>query len=234
MPVAVQKQLDLSDVGTPIKHYGSVYVQEGWCDNLIRRMFREHGGFDHAASPVDADYIVWPGGEDLNPLMYQEKAIPGTIFNSSLDLRDVQLYEMVEFTAIKIGICRGGQLLNVINGGTLWQDCNAHNHGGVHTIKDAITGISYPVNTLHHQQMRIAEHGELIAYTRASTKKSGYALEWREELQGQDLTEVDVEAVWYPKTNSLCFQPHPEFDHQMTRNYFFSLIDRYCPGPVPF
>ena len=39
---------------------------------------------------------------------------------------------------------------------------------------------------------------------------------------------VDVEAVYYPHTACLCFQPHPEF-HGMEElaKYFFSLVNRY-------
>ncbi len=39
--------------------------------------------------------------------------------------------------------------------------------------------------------------------------------------------ERDIEAVWYPKTKSLCVQFHPEFGHGPTTKYFFGLMDKF-------
>ncbi len=41
---------------------------------------------------------------------------------------------------------------------------------------------------------------------------------------------LDVEAVYYESTNSLCFQPHPEFSgplYEDCRKVFFSFIENY-------
>jgi hypothetical protein len=34
-------------------------------------------------------------------------------------------------------------------------------------------------------------------------------------------------AIFYPQTKSLCFQPHPEWGHKGTEDYFFKLLDEY-------
>jgi gamma-glutamyl-gamma-aminobutyrate hydrolase PuuD len=214
-------------MGTPVGTIG-LHVQGRFMKRQIERMFLEKGGYHVAAGPSDADMIVWTGGEDVNPAMYKEKPIPGTCFDTGLDIEDMKVYNIAELTgAWKVGICRGAQLLCVANGGKLWQDVDKHN-GSMHDVKDCVTGEIIKINSLHHQQLRLPEHGELVAYTRLSTNKDAYGDHWDEKTQGNDLTEVDVEAAWFDKTNSLCFQPHPEFSDPTTRRYFFDLIERYC------
>jgi hypothetical protein len=37
--------------------------------------------------------------------------------------------------------------------------------------------------------------------------------------------DADIEILWYQKSKSLCFQPHPEYGLIPCRQLFFSLID---------
>ncbi|MNR49918.1 hypothetical protein D3C85_1693660 [compost metagenome] len=49
-----------------------------------------------------------------------------------------------------------------------------------------------------------------------------------EEIAYIDKPRVDIEAMFYKDTNSLCFQPHPEFyGAHSTREYYFELLERY-------
>lgn len=209
--------------------YGSVYVQGTFMNRPIMKMFIQHGGFTEAKSPSEADFVVWAGGADINPSMYKQKPIPGTYFDTKLDTEDTKVYLEAK-DAFKIGICRGAQLLNVLNGGSMWQDVDGHNDGGTHQIYDVITGELINVNTLHHQAMILpSSHGELVAYTTISKEKDNYLAHWSKVTDGVvDPAEVDVEVAWFENTKSLCFQGHPEFSHGDTRKYFFELIDRYC------
>ena len=70
------------------------------------------------------DGIILSGGEDIDPLYYGEEHLPelGTV-NAPRDTFDVLLIR----TALRqekplLAICRGEQVLNVVLGGTLWQD----------------------------------------------------------------------------------------------------------------
>jgi GMP synthase-like glutamine amidotransferase len=220
------------DIITPEQEYtniyGSVFVQGAFMNRAVMKMFIDRGGFTEAKSHKDADYIVWTGGEDINPVIYKERAIQGTYYSNMRDLEDIRVYNESRLDAVKVGICRGAQLLCALNGGKLWQDCDKHSHGGLHDIKDVVTGEVVKVNSLHHQQMILPPNrGLLLAYTRLSTMKESYERDWKEERDGGDLKEVDIEACWFEETRSLCYQPHPEFSHKETRRYFFNLIDRY-------
>lgn len=207
--------------------YGSVFVQGSFMNRATKDMFLRHGGFTVIDDIKKADYVVWTGGEDINPDMYKEKALPGTYWSTKRDIEDVIAYKSSSPDAMKIGICRGAQLLCVLNGGKLWQDVDNHN-GGSHDVKDVKTGDSFKINSLHHQQMRLPEKlGEVLAFTRLSTFKDAYDSHWAESTAANPLTELDIEAAWFEGTFSLCYQAHPEFNHGNTRDYFFSLIDRF-------
>lgn len=80
------------------------------------------------------DGILMTGGEDVNPALYGEDVLNSTVgFNASRDSVDVLLIR----AAIKkhkpiMAICRGSQILNVVLGGTLYQDIPTQLPGSQH------------------------------------------------------------------------------------------------------
>lgn len=212
----------------PGKNYGSVFVQGKEHPHIHLRMFLNHGGFVAAPSIAEADYIVWTGGDDISPHLYNQKPIDGIEWNNELDNSDTAAYNLARASArdpILIGICRGGQFLNVMNGGQLWQHVDGHNDHYDHICYDVETKEQITLNSVHHQQMIIGPEGNLLTWTEISTRKENYQRVWSNR-QGHSL---DVEAVWYPKTQCLCFQPHPEYPNAVsTREYFWRLLARYA------
>lgn len=182
-------------------------------------------GFRGGTSVEDCDIVCFTGGEDVTPDMYGEKALMETHFNVARDERESFIYgEAIAMQKPMIGICRGSQFLNVMNGGKLWQDVNNHAIAGGHEIIDMRTGDSIgPMTSTHHQMMRPADDAEIIALASLSTKKKA-ASETMERARPQ---LDDVEVVWYPDSLCLCFQPHPEFKTGACRTYFLELVDEY-------
>lgn len=182
-------------------------------------------GFKGARNVEDADIVCFTGGSDVDPNFYGEKALPGTGFNRRRD--DVEAYIYGECLGLKkamVGICRGGQFLNVMNDGKLWQDVNNHAISGGHEVIDKRTGHVVPnMTSTHHQMMIPAVDAKVIAVANLSTHKKSEKMEWN----GQPVTWQDVEVVWYNSTNCLCFQPHPEFQNGDCRNYFLDLVDEF-------
>ena len=84
------------------------------------------------------DAIILSGGEDIDPQYFGEEHLPGLgTVNAPRDTFDVLLIR----TALRqrkplLGICRGEQVLNVVLGGTLWQDIPSQ----------------IPASQLHHRQ----------------------------------------------------------------------------------
>lgn len=156
----------------------------------------------------DAAIINFTGGEDVSPELYGETPHPRTHFNTFRDQRETALYKAARaMDKMLVGICRGGQFLNVMNGGRMWQDVNGHTKN--HIARDLLSGRDYWVTSTHHQMMRPHEDGHILMIADESTIKHSM----KDGIWDQRIDEPspDVEAVWYPKTKSLCFQPHPEF-----------------------
>lgn len=212
---------------TPMRtHKGRVLVLGGGMDYI--RMFYENG-WNGANDIMDADVICFTGGEDVDPEFYGEKALSVSRFNTSRDNFEMEVYcKAVVEDIPMVGICRGGQFLNVMSGGSLWQDVNGHL--GRHEIKDTFSGeIIQGMSSTHHQMMRPCKDGKILAHAAKSTLKLGFGQEMKRDTPEMD----DVEVVWYENGKSLCFQPHPEFGgYPDCRTYFFDLFDKYIGEAV--
>ncbi len=121
------------------------------------------------------DGFIFPGGEyDINPEFYGKKPDPKSIL--SVDHRtnfEIKLmHKVLEENKPMLGICAGEQLLNVVLGGTLYQDIGSsdiktdmnHRPGGDASLERHYIDIEkdsllysivgkerYKVNTHHHQ-----------------------------------------------------------------------------------
>lgn len=165
------------------------------------------------------DIAAFTGGEDINPALYGEKPIRGVYYSERRDKIEIDAYNQIPSHVLKAGICRGAQLLNVLSGGKLWQDVN--NHGVGHTATDIRSGLNYYVSSVHHQVMRPGKGAEIIAVARQATELAS-----EKELikSGVKPTSIEIEALWYPSTRSLCFQGHPEFGPKTCSDYFVQLL----------
>jgi carbamoylphosphate synthase small subunit len=176
------------------------------------------------------DLFVFTGGEDITPKFYGEKSLPGTRSNESRDIREFKIFNTHEKVP-KVGICRGGQFLNVANGGEMWQHVNKH--GSSHRLinllpaKKRIQGEELLVTSTHHQMMIPSEDAEIIGIAMNDTKTGGLATEYVSASE-RERPKFDTEIVWYEKTNSLCFQPHPEYlPKSSLEDYFFELVEHF-------
>lgn len=180
-------------------------------------------GFKGARSVEDADIVCFTGGEDVTPSLYGEAPIKGTHYNEKRDQIESYIYgECLGLKKPMVGICRGGQFLNVMEGGKLWQDVNNHAIRGTHEVIDKRSGqvVSNQTST-HHQMMIPGVTAKVIAVANLSTHKQAEKMEWNGTPKQWD----DIEVVHYNDNNVLCFQPHPEFQHGDCRNYFLDLVD---------
>jgi len=175
-------------------------------------MFRRNN-FTVVGNPESADYLVFLGGADVSPELYGEKNT-NSWTDPRLDDYETQLYKAYPDKK-KLGICRGGQLLNVLSGGKLWQDTDGH--GGDHKMRDLRSGDLVMTTSVHHQMMRPSKEAEILAIADRSTFVQGGGVYIEKKHQPYD----DIEVCWYRNTRSLCFQGHPELAHA---EYFFHLV----------
>ena len=195
----------------PARAYEAMYLKEGW---------------DITTELDDADLVQFLGGADVSPLLYGRKAHPKTQFNERTDELDIEVYEAAQERGIPcVGICRGGQFLNVMSGGKMFQHIEGHcgeHITNLHGVRDHLL-----VSSTHHQMMQPSKDGFVLM----SNKPLGDRYE-EIGVGGQTIRyhsiKEDVEAVYYEDTNCLCFQPHPEFDgYEECRKAFFFLVNNY-------
>lgn len=202
-------------VGGNHSGYGHMFQQAGW--ELID-------------NPLQADMIQFTGGEDVTPELYGEGKHPYTGNSFKRDLFEAGYFAIAQRMGIPMsGICRGGQFLNVMSGGKMYQHVSAHATGKNHELIDINTGRAITVSSTHHQMMRVEYDGVLIATANLGGFKA-YMLGDAAVMQ-RNKTEPDTEVVYYGSTKSLCFQAHPEFfdpGHECFE-YYFELIER-CHG----
>ena len=166
------------------------------------------------------DGFLFTGGHDVSPDLYHEDPLPGLI--SSCRKRDVMESYVLEkaIAADKpiLGICRGIQFINVMLGGTLYQDLPTQHPSDTdhhqqapydvpaHTVTletgsplYACLGIrELPVNSCHHQAVKkVADTLEVMAVS----------------------PDGIPEALYRPKSRFLwAVQWHPEFSYQKDEN----------------
>lgn len=190
-------------------------------------MFQREQGYEIVDTIQKADAIQFTGGEDVTPKLYGEARHPFTYNNPARDSVEGDIFEQVLGKKIMLGICRGSQFLNVMNGGSLYQDVDNHAIGGVHPCYSEHLKRTVEVTSTHHQMMRPHKRGEVEGWAwKLATRKEHMDPEGNITTRLND--PKDVEVVYYDDTRCLCFQPHPEFAGvHSTREYYFSLLNYY-------
>jgi len=181
----------------------------------------------------EADLLILIGGADVAPHLYGESHIGQyTGLDLESDVEDIQDFNTATKLGIPVlGICRGSQLLCALNGGRIIQ--HVTNHAGV--MHPIITNKNevYKVNSTHHQMAYpydLPENEfELIAWAQglADIYLNGENKPFMDKDLAVPIRKIkEPEVVYYPKTNSLGIQSHPEFHGypQNTRDYMLSLI----------
>ena len=202
----------------------TIYIEQvrKGANNPYELMFNDMG-FVQTENVKEADVLCLTGGSVVSPPLYDANIHPRTHFSPERDITCSDLYTYAKDNDLPmVGICRGSQFLNVMNGGKLYQDVTGHLR--IHTAWDEEER-AWEVSSTHHQMMVPSKDGEIVL-------DGGFIAGIRElERFGQEDPNPemrDVESVYYKGTNTLCFQPHPEFyckDHDC-RKIFCKLFKK--------
>lgn len=204
-------------------------------DALVHSMMNK-AGYLRANKMENAEIVIFTGGADVNPKFYGHDPHPTTQCNTARDVDEIRTYGQTTEKQLKVGICRGAQLLCVLNGGTLYQDVDRHAMYGTHDCSyiDEDVGIAtFQVTSTHHQmqnpfwpQEGLGEldfelwgYAERCCYRDQETKERNY-------LTGSVKEHADVEILYWPGSHSLGFQGHPEYDSDECRRLFFICLER--------
>lgn len=185
----------------------AVYVVGG--DPSVLKMFRGKGWIAldyHERYNLSPDLVCFTGGADISPSLYGEENISSHC-DPIRDQIEVEIYEEFAGLVPMVGICRGGQLLNVMNGGTMIQHIDGHSMG------------KYPVDFYADQNTHLLHedhHQGMVPNT-----DTNYL------VLGVDQRDGNYEILYYPESDCLCFQAHPEWGDETTKELFFGLIEEY-------
>lgn len=158
-------------------------------------------------SPEEADIVVFSGGSDINPSLYNCKCHKFTYYNEKRDKLEIECYNKLTSKQIVIGLCRGAQLLTALNGGKLIQDVTGHNNGP-HYITNGES--RFKIESIHHQMMYpfdMDSNDYDLLYWSSIKKSSKY------EGDGIANPEKEPEVIYYHKKDkpqALAIQGHPE------------------------
>lgn len=178
-----------------------------------------------------ADLVCFTGGEDISPAIYKKGKHPQTSYNISRDKIEISAFnEAVRLNKKIIGICRGSQLLCALNGGILIQHQlnpnyihNIHTHDGkMLAITSTHHQAAYPFNLPKNQYA-------VLAWSRGESN-----VHYGESYQDCLYPEKECEIVYYPVTNSLGIQGHPEeMDYERdTIAYLRDLLDKLMENKI--
>lgn len=145
--------------------------------------------------------LLLPGGGDINPQEYNCSF--SVDYDSDIDTSERILYEkFIDQKKPIIGICRGLQVINVFQGGSLK---NIDEHMDTkHPIK--YNGSNHLVNSYHHQAIdRLGKNIEVLAYS------------------SDNITEV----ITSEKLKMLAFQFHPELMEEDEQCFWIDEIKNY-------
>ena len=188
----------------------------------------EYSNWIKDSVPVDkveeADLVLFCGGTDVYAGRYGQKSHKYAEHpDHPRDEEEIALFKKATSLGIPmLGICRGSQLLCVMNHGTLVQ--HQENPAYIHNI-ETYDGLSIPITSTHHQAQHPFNLREGIDY-----KMLAYTKDMLRFHQGEDGVElnppVEAEIVYYPNTRALAIQGHPE---SMNRNRYpqtFEWLDK--------
>ncbi len=195
-------------------------------------LFREKD-FRSLSAIEKGDVVMFGGGEDISPLLYNEKASKWAYAPATPSTRDEfetrAYHKAIEVGAKCFGICRGAQLLCALAGGKLIQHIT--NHGGTHWI-ETNTGDKYITSSAHHQMMWPFElpkdHFEVLGWS--DPPRSQYYVFNEKHIENK--VEIEPEIVYFTKINSLGVQGHPEFMSERAPfvRYSRELLTKYLIG----
>ena len=198
-----------------------VFILSGAFHTAVVRMFNKFG-YLRTINPEEADALVFIGGSDISPHLYgQEPILEVDRPDDERDEIESQVYQSFVYQKPMIGICRGAQLINVLNDGSLWQHVN--HHGSTHEALDIKSKRVLRISSMHHQMMRPGKNAEVFLTANVATIFKDH-INYIEDSGKIKTKHQDIEGIFYPDTKSLLIQSHPETGPEEHELYFFQQI----------
>jgi hypothetical protein len=181
----------------------------------------------------------------VSPFLYgQKRSKLGRESNYKLDMKETRLFRSFDPDIVKIGIGRGAEFLNVMNGGSLYQKVDGH-YGGFHMVRvfydEELSYIkgrrAFMTRTNHYEMMMPSKVLPCIVIGSASNCTFKYIENTKIDVDNQaGMHFSDPEMLYYYDSNSLCIQPDisssPDSDPSRTyvKKLFTNLMEPKTKG----
>lgn len=211
--ISVRKDVvDYPELWLEVFVAGPKWEERAFAEMLVR------SNCTRAPSPEDADLVIFVGGDDVNPLLYGEKAHPNTVFDPARDAQDIELFDYCYKNGIPmLGVCRGAQFGHAMLGGKLYQ--HVDNHNGSHNMWDIRNNKHIAnISSVHHQMcIENVEGGMTILGDCYKSRER-----WLNDQDKDDeVGHRDIEAFFYRDACFIGVQGHPEYSG-------YSLYTKWC------
>ncbi|HLY71654.1 MAG TPA: aldehyde dehydrogenase family protein [Puia sp.] len=207
----MKKKLGISFTKTNFQNYRNWFTKDDLKDDieLVELSFEKN----NSEKINTCDAFVLTGGIDIHPSLYDEDFKGTEKTDIARDLFEKKIFEYSQIHNIPLlGICRGMQLVNVLQGGKLIQDLEilnkVHRKGGtdqLHQVKverdsllsEVVVHSAGKINSAHHQAVDRTFLGKNI-------KVSAYSDSDDKTVEGIEFNDKSGKAFM------LCVQWHPE------------------------
>ena len=203
----------------------NIFVPSGW--EHLAKLFK---GSTTVYNVEEADLVIF----GVTPSYYGANKSRHTHNNPYRDEVEEKVFQYcVDNSIPMMGICRGSQFLCVMNGGKLVQDVDGHAIGGLHEMR---TNEFFEeeqeiilVTSTHHQMaypFEMKNRFRILAYSE-SARSAGYYL--MDDNTVLTFITYEPEVIYYPETNSIGFQYHPEYMDENSRavKYTLEMVEKY-------
>ena len=182
-------------------------------------------------NPGDFMCIFFTGGEDITPRLYGHAPSRFTSTNHFRDVLEKEIYDIaLERNIPMIGVCRGLQWLNVMNGGLMIQHVVNHAKRGFHKTR-SYRQTFFAANSLHHQMVYPHRRTYIVA---VAAKKQSPVYLYDGDRRWDKGPVQEIEACFFPTSNSFGVQWHPEilFPKDAARKFFVEHVDLLLSGTL--
>lgn len=199
----------------------------------LEDIFTEEAGYlpiiyRHNYAPMpsmdELDMLVFSGGDDIDPALYNHKRSTATQQKSYRDEIEVELATKGHFAGIPmVGVCRGAQLLCAIYGGALYQDIPDH-EGPEHLMITRFDN-KIPVSSAHHQACIINDDNmQLMGW---SDKRVQWAAIEDKAPLIQPIHITEEFTIRGGAATHFCAQYHPEWGPDPCTYHFMSQVKSF-------
>jgi gamma-glutamyl-gamma-aminobutyrate hydrolase PuuD len=196
----------------------------GWCPNGTGTVFPFDAIYPQRKNVMmegfaDVDAVVFWGGADIHPSLYNSPRHPQSQAGYHPSARDIFEWKTMLYCKMHnipmIGVCRGAQLMCAFAGGELVQDVTGHTGGIGHEMVTK-EGEVMITTSCHHQMLYPfdVDH-EMLAWTVNGLSKHYHFGERKDTGRMDD--KVEPEVVYFPAIRGLAIQGHPEWANKDSR-----------------